>query len=120
MRPVVSGGLNGSTHVWREQAFAVRTNAGVLSGRFDRLVVELVEGAVLDPGASIALVDPAMVRAAEVIDFKTDVFDVTDAAAIAARSERYAGQLAAYEEAAALLLGVDRGIVRSRLVFVSV
>ena len=74
----------------------------LVSGSMDRLVI-FREG-------------EAVVRA-EVIDYKTDVLDASDPAAVAERLKHYAPQLAVYRLAAARMLGCSEDRVRTSLMF---
>lgn len=94
--------------VQNERGFAIRDGAQLLTGFIDRLVL---------------LEDQGRVVAAEVIDFKTDVFDADDSRQRAAKVAFYTPQVQAYRRAvsqlihcpperiAALLLFVEAGLV---------
>jgi len=100
----------------RERAFAVRIEdpdgaAGaepvLMTGRFDRLVIEREAGAGSGGRA----------RAAEILDFKTDAIE--DESELGPRVEAHRGQMEAYRAAASAMLGIDRDRVRAALVFAS-
>jgi ATP-dependent exoDNAse (exonuclease V) beta subunit len=88
----------------RERKFALRTGDELLSGSIDRLVILRKQG---------------QIRAAEVLDFKTDDVAQSDASAIADKTEFYAPQLAAYAAAASRLLNLSSEQITTRLVFLS-
>lgn len=102
----------GNVTVYREQDFAMRISAGTkfagvtmkepsdIRGSIDRLVVHTNE-----EGSLIC---------AEVIDWKTDVFDQED---LEEKISHYAPQLATYRVAAAMLLGLEVESVQAKLVF---
>ena len=98
-----AGIANPRWELWRERAFAVRQEDGILSGKFDRVVV---------------LYDGHRVVGAEVLDYKTDAVGADDPRAIDARAELYGPQMEAYRWAAARLLGLELGRVSARLLFV--
>ena len=100
--------------VHREQDFAFRISPGTqfagvtmqeftdISGSIDRLVVHDDESGT-----------PTR---AEVIDWKTDVFDPDE---LEEKVEHYAPQLATYRVAAAMLLGLEVNAVTAQLVFIN-
>ena len=90
--------------IWSELPFALTTDAGWTTGRFDRLVV---------------LQDGDRVVAADVIDFKTDAIGQHDDEALAAATASYRAQMQAYGLAACKLLQLPAERVRLRLLFVT-
>jgi len=102
----------GNVTVHREQDFAMRISSGTqfaevtmkelsdIRGSIDRLVVHNDE-----EGSPMY---------AEVIDWKTDVFDQEE---LEEKISHYAPQLATYRLAAAMLLGLDVESVKAKLVF---
>jgi ATP-dependent exoDNAse (exonuclease V) beta subunit len=92
----------GEVRVEQEMPFLHRQSDGLLHGFIDRLVV-FEKGDV--------------VVGAEVLDFKTDLLDGTDADAVAAKVEYYRPQMEAYREAAAGLFGLERECVSGKLLF---
>ena len=91
-----------TVELWRERPFAIRDGDALLEGILDRAVV-------LRDAAGHAV-------GAVVLDFKTD--DVADAPAALVRAEHYRPQLAAYARAVARLVGLGRGQIEARLLFV--
>lgn len=104
-------GRPGTASVHNERAFAVRvrrrgaaeTGGGLVTGRFDRLVV----GRDADGRALWA----------EIIDFKTDAVDPARAEEFNARVEHYRPQLRAYCAAAAAMFTLPEDAVRATLLF---
>ncbi|MEE8142819.1 MAG: UvrD-helicase domain-containing protein [Planctomycetota bacterium] len=92
-----------SCTVLREHPFAVRHEDRLLTGSFDRLVLELEEERVVG---------------ADLIDFKTDRFPADEPGALEARVEYYRPQLQAYRRAVAQLYDLKSGAIRTRLLFV--
>lgn len=94
--------------VWREAPFSLvragRAGAEILSGRFDRLVVE-------QDAAGRAL-------RATVVDFKSN--RIEDENALAEKAAGYAGQMRDYAAAAARLLGLEAEQVTTVLLFTRV
>ena len=78
--------------VWRERAFAIHEKEYILSGKFDRVVV---------------FYDGERVVAADVLDYKTDIFPVNDPRILDIRVEIYRPQVEAYKRAIASLLGLN-------------
>jgi ATP-dependent helicase/nuclease subunit A len=85
--------------VWRERRFEIVMDGAWITGVFDRVVLERTENGIL--------------CAVTVYDFKTDRVGVGDAGLLA---ERYTGQMAVYQRAAARLAGVKKELVRCVLV----
>jgi ATP-dependent helicase/nuclease subunit A len=105
--PAIRGALSRAAYlpgatVERELPFLHRQAEGLLQGYIDRLV--LVE-------------DGGKVVEAEVMDFKTDVMDPSDAGALAARVEHYRPQIDAYRGAAAARYHLDLRQVAGTLLF---
>ena len=90
--------------VQTERAFAIRDGEQILSGSIDRVVLVRAGGKLV---------------AAEVLDFKTDVFDASDDALLAGKIEFYRPQIAAYQRAVAKLTGLPESQITARLVFLT-
>lgn len=92
--------FTGGTEIWRERPFEAIIDGALVSGVFDRVVLERTGGAV----ASV-----------HVYEFKTDHFECDAAAA----RERHGGQSSLYRKAAALLTGLRVEQVRVSLLMAS-
>jgi ATP-dependent exoDNAse (exonuclease V) beta subunit len=88
--------------VWRERRFAVRLDDIILSGTFDRVVLEKKGGKIL---------------AAHLYDFKTD--RVNGARAVSERATYYGPQIDAYRRAIEKLTALPAERIATSLVFVS-
>jgi ATP-dependent exoDNAse (exonuclease V) beta subunit len=88
--------------VERELPFLHRVPDGILQGYIDRLVV-------WEEGGTVA--------GAEVLDFKTDVFEASDPEAVADKVAFYRPQIDAYREAVAGRYGLDLAAVTGKLLF---
>jgi ATP-dependent helicase/nuclease subunit A len=105
--PAIRGALSRAAYspgarVERELPFLHRQAEGLLQGYVDRLVLVEEGGQVLE---------------AEVLDFKTDILDPSDAGALAARVEHYRPQIDAYREAVAARYRLDLRRVAGTLLF---
>lgn len=105
--PAIRGALSRAAYppgarVERELPFLHRQAEGLLQGYIDRLALVEEEGRVVG---------------AEVLDFKTDVMDPSDAGALAARVEHYRPQIDAYREAVAGRYRLDLRQVTGILLF---
>ncbi|MFO1490879.1 MAG: 3'-5' exonuclease [Kiritimatiellia bacterium] len=87
--------------LWREKRFEIVVGGKWISGTFDRVVLRHGEG-----GA---------VESAVLLDYKTN--RVGDAAAVARAAAHYSGQMGAYRQALATMLGIDPGRIRAALLF---
>jgi ATP-dependent exoDNAse (exonuclease V) beta subunit len=90
--------------VWRERPFQVMLGDGLLSGRFDRVVVDADKEGVA--------------RKASIIDFKSD--SVVGGEDLSRKAESYRPQLCAYRQALSKLLPLDEARIECRLVFTAV
>ncbi len=86
-----------------ERGFAIRDGDQLLTGFIDRLVL---------------LEDAGQVAAAEIIDFKTDLFDVQDPQQRAAKVAFYAPQLRAYQRAVSQMTNCPPERILATLLFV--
>ncbi|MBT8398344.1 MAG: UvrD-helicase domain-containing protein [Gemmatimonadetes bacterium] len=88
--------------VEQELPFVQRVPDGILQGYIDRLVVWREDGDVVG---------------AEVLDFKTDVFDASDPDAVEAKITFYRPQIDAYRSAVAVRYGLEPSAVSGKLLF---
>ena len=103
IREVLSrGAYPAGARVERELPFLHRLPDGILQGYIDRLVLLEEEGRVV---------------AAEVLDFKTDQIDESDAQALEDRIAHYRPQIDAYGEAVAGRYGLEMEQVTGKLLF---
>jgi ATP-dependent exoDNAse (exonuclease V) beta subunit len=109
-RPAVRAALTlpaaatgGTFDLWRERPFAVRIDDELLTGLFDRVVIELDAA-----GAA---------RSATLIDFKTDRLGARHEYRDAAVA-RYRPQIEAYRQALAAMLGLEPSRIGATLLFV--
>ena len=105
--PTIQDALSRSAYpagarVERELPFLHRVPDGILQGYIDRLVLVQEEGRVVG---------------AQVLDFKTDVVDESDAEAMEARVAFYRPQIDAYRTAVAGRYGLDPSAVSGKLLF---
>jgi ATP-dependent helicase/nuclease subunit A len=105
--PAIRGALSLAAYppgarVERELPFLHRRPEGLLQGYIDRLVLTGEGGSVLE---------------AEVLDFKTDVLDASNAGALVRRAEHYRPQIDAYREAVAARYRLDLRQVSGTLLF---
>ncbi len=91
--------------VQNERGFAIRQRGQLLNGFIDRLVLLESQGRIV---------------AAEIIDFKTDAFNASDAKQLSAKVEFYGPQLDAYRRSVAKLTGLPTDRIAATLSFVSV
>lgn len=96
--------------VERELPFLHRTPEGILQGFIDRVVLVEERGA---GERSSAVVE------AEVLDFKTDLLDPSDAGAVEGKVAYYRPQIEAYRRAVEARYGLDPSKIRGRLLFLS-
>ena len=94
---------NVTIQVVRERPFAMREEEALVHGIIDRLVLFWQEERVI---------------AADILDFKSEVVAIGDAAAIAATAARYQAQLVLYQRAVARLYALDTDRIVTRLLFV--
>ena len=87
-----------------EQPIAALGDASLMTGSIDRLVLMRRDSTLL---------------AADVIDFKSDVVDATDEAALAEKVAFYRPQLEAYRDAVAAMFRLERRRISARLLFVA-
>jgi ATP-dependent exoDNAse (exonuclease V) beta subunit len=105
--PAIRGALSRAAYppgawVERELPFLHRQAEGLLQGYIDRLVLVEEGGKVVE---------------AEVLDFKSDVMDPSDAGGLAARVEHYRPQIEAYRGAVAGRYRLDLRQVAGTLLF---
>lgn len=96
----------------RELRFLKRLPGGLMQGSVDRLVLVAEDS----EGAATIAPAPAILRA-EVIDFKTDLIDASDPAALDAKVDHYRPQIDAYREAVIDRYGLAPEQVTGTLVF---
>jgi ATP-dependent exoDNAse (exonuclease V) beta subunit len=94
---------NVTIQVVRERPFAMREEEALVYGIIDRLVLFWQEERVI---------------AADILDFKSEVVAIGDAAAIAATAARYQARLVLYQRAVARLYALDTDRIVTRLLFV--
>ena len=95
--------FSGELQVHREQPFAWRKGDTLMSGTFDRVIVN---------------VESDQVTAADVLDFKTDMPAAADPEAVDALVEHYRPQLTAYQQAVAATHDLPADRVTAKLLLV--